>query len=164
MYESLTYNTSSDEPETLSDTEENEKIYLVTNQANKMDVFVLVSDKSIREKNSLTSKTINKWNMTMLESCERVKRDVLCIRFDTLKRDKKERLYQMTDQDEAQCLDEFLRNILSKRPLSEMNQTVFRCVNCSTQFSREKLLSRKTGMISCHLPELPLSSIGIISL
>lgn len=33
--------------------------------------------------------------MGMLESCERIKTDVLRLRFDTIKRDKKERIYRV---------------------------------------------------------------------
>lgn len=130
------------EPDNVSDTEDNETIYIVTRENNQMDLFLVVSDQSIREKNALTGRTINKWNMTMLESCERIKSDVLRIRFDTVKRDKKERTYQF-EKGHAQRLDECLRNILSKRPLSEMNQIIFRCANCATQFSRERLFRKK---------------------
>lgn len=140
------YLTPDESENNTSDVEENESLYLVTNESNQMELFLVVSEQSIREKNTLTARRMNKWNMTMLESCERVKSDLVCIRFDTVKRDKKERLYRMKD-DEAQRLDDFLRNILSKRPLSEMNQIIFRCVNCLTQFSREKVFRKKGNEI-----------------
>lgn len=135
-------NEHSDEPELASDSEDDEAIYIVTNDSNQMDLLLVVSEQSIREKNEMTGRTINKWNMTMLESCERIKSELLRIRFDTVKRDKKERTYQI-EKSQAQRLDERLRNILSKRPLSEMNQIIFRCANCSTQFSRERLFRAK---------------------
>lgn len=89
------YSTSANEPEPVSDTEDNETIYLTTNDANNVDLIVIVSDQSIREKDALTTHTITKWNMSSLESCERIAADLLRLRFDTIKRDKKERTYQL---------------------------------------------------------------------
>lgn len=133
---------TTNELESPSDSEENETIYLVMNDINQMELelFLIVSEQSIREKNILTAKTINKWTMNMLESCERIGTDVLRIRFDTIKRDKKERIYRM-EKDQGKKLDDFLRNILSQRPLSDM-MIIFRCANCALQFSQEKLPRR----------------------
>lgn len=141
---------TSNEVDSLSDTEENETIYLVTNDANKMDLLLIVSDQSIREKNSLTGRTINKWAMAMLESCECIRTDVVCIRFDTIKKDKRERTYRMTESGDGKKLDDFLRKILSERPLSEM-MIVFRCANCALQFSQEKLPRKKGNNSSFFL-------------
>lgn len=137
------YATKEPEPEQLSDVEENETIYLAKNEANQMDVILMVSDQSIREKNDITAKTINKWTMNMLESCERIGADVVRIRFDTVKRDKRERTYQLKEKGQGRRLDDTLRDILSQRPISEL-MTIFRCANCALQFSREKL-PRKNG-------------------
>lgn len=136
------YLTTETEPEQLSDSEENETIYLVTNQSNNAKIFLIVSDQSIREKHSESGKTMNKWTMTMLESCERISSDVLRIRFDTIKRDKRERVYQL-EKDEGRKLDDFLRDVLSQRPLSDI-MIIFRCLTCTLQFSQEKL-PRKNG-------------------
>ncbi|XP_055302983.1 serine/threonine-protein kinase 11-interacting protein isoform X2 [Sitodiplosis mosellana] len=132
------------EAESLSDTEENETIYLVTNDINQTDLLLVVSDQSIREKNSLTGRTINQWALTMLESSELVSTDVVRIRFDTIKKDKRERTYKMSESGHGKKLDDFLRNILSQRPLSDI-MIVFRCANCALQFSQEKL-PRKNGV------------------
>lgn len=37
----------------------------------------------------------------------------------------------------CQELERMLRSYLSSRPLSEMNQTVYKCPKCNSQFSRE---------------------------
>lgn len=92
------YENSANEPDPVSDTEENETIYLITiDGPHKNELILIVSDLSIREKDALTTRTITKWNMTMLESCERIKADVLRLRFDTVKRDKKERTYHLEE-------------------------------------------------------------------
>lgn len=136
------YATKEPEPEQISDVEENESIYLATNEINQMGVLLVVSDQSIREKNELTVKTINKWTMNMLESCEHISTDVVRINFDTIKRDKRERVYRL-EKDQGRKLDDFLRNILSQRPISDL-MIIFRCANCALQFSQEKL-PRKSG-------------------
>lgn len=90
------YENSTNEPDPVSDAEENETIYLITvDGPHKNDLILIVSDQSIREKDALTTRTITKWNLTMLESCERVSVDVLRLCFDTVKRDKKERTYHL---------------------------------------------------------------------
>lgn len=43
------------------------------------------------------TRTITRWNMSMLESCDRIKTDVLRLRFDTIKRDKRERIYNVEE-------------------------------------------------------------------
>lgn len=137
------YATNEPEPEQISDVEENESQYLATNEINQMGVILVVSDRSIREKNELTAKTINKWTMDMLESCERISADVVRINFDTAKRDKRERIYRL-EKDHGRKLDDFLRNILSQRPISDL-MIIYRCANCALQFSLEKI-ARKSGM------------------
>lgn len=142
------YATKEPEPEQISDIEENESVYLATNEANQMDVLLVVSDHSIREKNELTGKTVNKWTINMLESCERTSADVVRINFDTIKRDKRERVYRL-EKDQGRQLDDFLRNILSQRPITDL-MLIFRCANCALQFSQEKL-PRKSGKNSFPL-------------
>lgn len=128
------YNTSAFE-QTISDPEENEINYDVALDSGEQ-LFLVVSDVSIREKDINTGRTKNKWTLKMLESCERVKSDVIQINFDTVRKDKKQRNYKM-DKVQCQKLENYLRNILSERPLSEMKQTLYRCANCSVHFSRE---------------------------
>lgn len=138
------YSASKNEPESISDTEDNETIYLVTIESNQAELFLIVSDQSIREKNTQTGRTINKWTMTMLESCEHISTDVVRIRFDTIKRDKRERVYKM-EKDLGRKLDNFLRNLLSQRLSDTM--MIFSCANCNLQFSHEKV-PRNRGNIT----------------
>lgn len=132
----ILYSASTHEPESLSDTEDNETIYFVTNDTNQTEHFLVVSDQSIKEKNTLTGRTTNKWTLTMLESCEHISVDVVRIRFDTVKRDKRERVYKM-EKDQGRTLDNFLRNLLSQRLSDIMN--IYGCANCNLQFSHEKV-------------------------
>lgn len=128
------YNSSTFE-ETISDPEENETSYDVALDSGEQ-LFLVVSDISIREKDINTGRTRNKWTLKMLESCERIKLDVIQINFDTVRKDRKQRSYKM-EKVQCQQLENYLRNILSLRPLSEMKQTLYRCAKCSVHFSRE---------------------------
>lgn len=98
--------------------------------------------KSILKKKSFTYSTLSKWNLTILESCDRLKSNTLRINFDTIRRDKQERIYIFKDEQQSGDLESFLRNILSDRSLCDMNQQVFKCLNCSCQFSVEKKIGR----------------------
>lgn len=91
------YESSANEPDPVSDAEDNETIYLICDEPHKNDLLLIVSDQSLREKDALTTRTVTRWNMTLLESCERIKVDVLRLRFDTVKRDKKERTYHLEE-------------------------------------------------------------------
>ncbi|XP_059618813.1 serine/threonine-protein kinase 11-interacting protein isoform X3 [Phlebotomus argentipes] len=119
-----------------SDPEDNEVAYFVTRVSSGQEVLLIVSDLSIKEKNRKTKQTLFRWSLKSVESCERTKSDVLCINFNTIKKDRKERNYQMPP-DSCQKLQSYLRDFLASRPLSEMNQIVYKCANCTTQFCRE---------------------------
>lgn len=130
------YAVSTNEPEPSSDEEDNETTYEAVNNSNQVKVCLVVSDQSIREKNWESKKTINKWTLTMLESCEQINVDMLRIRFDSVKKDKRERVYRLA---EVRQLVTFLQNVLSHRPLSDM-MIIYECVPCNLQFSQEKNL------------------------
>lgn len=119
--------------------------------------YKFVNKKSFRISNSpqiiyknllpLLNRTMTKWSVRALESCERTKADVLHLQFDTVKRDKQERTYRV-EPGLCQQLEKYLRSILSQRPLSEMNLKMYRCVKCSVNFSRDnKGKKAKSGKI-----------------
>ncbi|XP_062545244.1 serine/threonine-protein kinase 11-interacting protein isoform X2 [Armigeres subalbatus] len=134
------------EEESESDEEENERIYFVKRKGNPKDIILVVSDVSIREKDG--DKTKTRWGIKTLEACERPTSTSITLLFDTIKKDKKTRTYEVDDQS-CQELESFLRGILSKRPLSEMNQKLFDCVVCKARFSREISSSKFIDDLQC---------------
>lgn len=42
-------------------------------------------------------RTITKWSLKILESCDRIKSNTIRINFDTIKADKRERIYTVED-------------------------------------------------------------------
>ncbi|KAL9877467.1 uncharacterized protein ACN2A1_013824 isoform 4-T5 [Glossina fuscipes fuscipes] len=125
-----------------SEPEEDEETYIVYTSDNKDAIFLTKSSNFLRERDPLTERTKTKWSLKILESCDRLKSNTLRINFDTVKKDKQERVYTV-EEDLCQELEKKLRFILSQRDLYEMNQTVYRCVNCNCQFSQEGKKSNK---------------------
>ncbi|XP_005181896.2 uncharacterized protein LOC101890827 isoform X1 [Musca domestica] len=129
--------TDNDDLEQFSEREDDEETYIVydTSKHNEA-IFLTKSSNFLRERDPLTEKTKNKWSLKILESCDRIKSNTIRLNFDTVKVDKQERIYTV-EEDLCQELEKKLRDILSQRDLSEMNQTIYRCVNCNCQFSQE---------------------------
>lgn len=133
-----------------SEPEDDEDIYSVINEATKEELFLILTERNIRERDVLDARTVTKWSIKLLESCERPRSDVIVITFDIMKKDKKRREYTVPDKNECQRLESMLRGIISKRPLSEMNQKLYRCAVCNLQFSREqKFHMRETTCPDC---------------
>lgn len=120
----------------LSDEEEDEETFLVTNKVGQ-ELFLVITGRHIRERDALTTRTLNKWSIKSLESVERTTADTITLNFDTLKKDRKQREYKL-DKSAAHKLDQLFRTILANRPLSEMNQKLYRCAVCMVEFSREQ--------------------------
>ncbi|XP_058455943.1 uncharacterized protein LOC131433132 isoform X2 [Malaya genurostris] len=131
-----------------SDIEDNEKCYVVNAKGNPTELCLIISDVSIREKNS--GKTKTRWGIKTLQACERPTSTSITLLFDTVKKDKKTRTYEI-DEVTCQQLEQFLRDLLSKRPLSEMNQRLFKCVVCNAKFSRE--INTKKALDDLQCPE-----------
>lgn len=83
--------------ESISDSEGEETVYTVICEPLKRELILKVTNQNIREKDPLTERTITKLNLSQLESSEHIKTDVLRLRFDTIKRDKKERTYTFAE-------------------------------------------------------------------
>lgn len=131
-----TFTTEPEEEIVVSDQEENQVEFIVSDEFTKEDLFLVVSSISIKEKDAMTGRTLIKWGLTTLESVERTRSNLIRMTFDTIRKDKRERQYRM----EVKCcqdLERLLRDFLSSRPLSAMNQTVYKCPKCNSQFSRE---------------------------
>lgn len=138
VYVSALEETFSEEPEEIvvSDPEDSEVQFIVTDELTKEEMFLVVSGMNIKEKDAMNGRTLAKWGLNLLESVERTRSNLIRLTFDTLRKDKRERQYRM----ETKCcqeLERMLRDFLSSRPLSAMNQTVYKCPKCNSQFSRE---------------------------
>mgnify|MGYP006952276167 CR=1 FL=1 len=129
---------------------ENENIFTVLKEVKgnggttiQDELFLAMTENELRERELIKRKIITKWCLSSLESCIKLKPNKLQLVFDTIKRDKKERIYSFKEND-ANVLYKLLVEILENKTLSDMNQIVYKCENCSSQFSAE-IKSGKTG-------------------
>lgn len=132
----VTENEEEEEEVVISDPEDNEVQFIVVDKFTKDDLFLTLSETTIKEKDAMTCRTLTKWGISTLQSVERIRSDLVRLSFDTIRKDKKEREYQM----ELKCcqeLEKILRDYLSSRSFSEMNQTIYKCPKCNSQFCRE---------------------------
>ncbi|EDV57921.2 uncharacterized protein Dere_GG25106, isoform B [Drosophila erecta] len=126
----------------VSDAESDEETYIVYHEQKPSEaLFLTISSNFIREKDTLSERTKAKWSLKILESCERVRSNTLRINFDTMRKDRQERIY-CVENTLCQELEKKLRHILSQRDLTEMNISIYRCVNCLTQFTIEQKSKR----------------------
>ncbi|EDW03021.1 uncharacterized protein LOC6562802 isoform X2 [Drosophila grimshawi] len=134
----------------VSDEEPDEKLYIVYHEHKTSEpLFLTISSNYVREKDALSERTKTKWSIKFLESCERIKANTLRINFDTVQKDKQERIY-CVENALCQELEKTLRDILSQRDLTDMNITIYSCVNCGIKFSRErKNKNYKTAELRC---------------
>ncbi|KAH8281398.1 hypothetical protein KR054_000301 [Drosophila jambulina] len=148
LYASSTNAAEDDDP--VSEAEPDEETYIVYHEQKPSEaLFLTVSSNFIREKDTLSERTITKWSLKILESCERLKSNTLRINFDTMRKDKQERIY-CVENTLCQELEKKLRDILAQRDLTEMNIKIYRCVNCLIQFSIEQKSKRyKTEDLRC---------------
>ncbi|PNF20932.1 hypothetical protein B7P43_G10561 [Cryptotermes secundus] len=133
--------------------------------------MLYVISRQLKEREVLCGKTHERWTMASLLSCNRIRGEgptaTVHLTFDTVRRDRQERVYVMEEKD-AQKLVRTLGEVLDARPLTAMNQLVFRCMKCSTQFSKElpvtgvgeKMLTCPTcnSTLVIEMDEIPLPS------
>lgn len=130
-----TFNAEPEEEIVVSEPEDNEVQFIGTDELTNEELFIVVSDMNIKEKDAMNGRTIAKWGSSTLESVERVKSDLIRLTFDTIRKDKRARQYRM-DVKCCQELERILRDYLSSRPLSEMIK-LYKCLKCNSQFSRD---------------------------
>ncbi|XP_055596740.1 uncharacterized protein LOC129746859 isoform X2 [Uranotaenia lowii] len=137
---------NNDKIDSESEEEDNEKCYIVKIKGNPVELCLIISDLSIREKDNGRTKT--RWGIKTLQACERPTSNTITLLFDTIKKDKKVRTYEIEEHN-CQELESYLRDILSKRPLSEMNQKLYKCVVCNAKFSREISNNKAVDDLQC---------------
>lgn len=117
-----------------------------SNETKQQEMFLTIRENELLEREPNRGKINTKWSTASLESCVKLKSNKLQLVFDTIIRDKRERIYFLEEQ-EASILYKELVKILESRTLSDMNQIVYKCENCNSQFSKE-MKSRKSGIFS----------------
>ncbi|XP_065348714.1 serine/threonine-protein kinase 11-interacting protein isoform X1 [Cloeon dipterum] len=99
------------------------------------DYFVIVGSIKLVEREA-SGRMSAQWPLETLVSCEHRSTNKVFLTFDTIRREKQNRDYVLESEDALEFA-KVLNSILEARSLGEMNQAVFRCMRCSTHFSRE---------------------------
>ncbi|XP_046683894.1 serine/threonine-protein kinase 11-interacting protein isoform X2 [Homalodisca vitripennis] len=110
----------------------------VTVEGESLEMFLTLKEREIREKCTKSGRTVTKWGLESVESCEKVNSNppTVHITFNTIRKNCRERTYIMEFSD-AQELLKKVRAFLEARSLSAMNQVAYRCMKCSSMFSIE---------------------------
>ncbi|XP_068203292.1 serine/threonine-protein kinase 11-interacting protein-like isoform X2 [Palaemon carinicauda] len=104
----------------------------------EQDIILAITSLFFKEKNSLTARTIYKWDLCSIESMEllSVSPHKVLITFDTIKSTYKKRTYIFESSD-YQDFSSVLSPILEKNTLEKVLDSAMTCLKCNTQFSRE---------------------------
>ncbi|XP_071522690.1 uncharacterized protein [Panulirus ornatus] len=105
------------------------------------DVILTVTSSQFKEKHSITTRTLFRWDLRCLESVEVLTSSPykILITFDTVRPAYKSRTY-VFDHADYQSLMQILTPILERNTLQEMLHSAMICLKCDTQFSRDLAL------------------------
>lgn len=115
-----------------------ECIYLVTNVNSSDQVFVVVTETHISERDVTTSKEKARWHINTISSCEKMEdnTNVIKIEFDTLRRDRKQRIYEL-DAHECENFYSSIRDKIVKTSESVEKKKMYQCMKCLELFPEQ---------------------------
>ncbi|KAJ8952700.1 hypothetical protein NQ318_021016 [Aromia moschata] len=95
-----------------------ECIYLVTNKADDDQVFVVITETHISERDVTTSKEKARWHLNTVMECDKMEdnQNIVKIEFDTLRRDRKQRSYEVDAEECSELFPEQNKNSLLDEP------------------------------------------------
>ncbi|XP_060523993.1 serine/threonine-protein kinase 11-interacting protein isoform X2 [Cylas formicarius] len=100
------------------------------------DIMIVVTDSHISERDINTSKEKARWHLNTIINCEKSEKAYgVKINFDTVRRDRKARLYFLEEA------EKFIQTLNEKIPKSRDPNSLlsFQCMKCSEIFSKPKL-------------------------
>ncbi|KAL3280341.1 hypothetical protein HHI36_017830 [Cryptolaemus montrouzieri] len=147
------YNIASDESSEEDDIEVNseETIYIAKIVGETEDLFVAFTKDTLTEVECTTSKERANWVLDTIVSCEFIDdtHTTVQINFDTLRKDRKQRLYVLQTED-AERLFNFVTKLVNNRRKPSTSK-VFQCMKCLKQFPKvdDLLASYKEEIMQC---------------
>lgn len=139
-------NTMQAQDENISDVSDGEDIcsggeeciYLVTNVNDSDQVFVVVTETHISERDVTTSKEKARWHVNTVSSCEKTEDNlnVIKIEFDTLRRDRKQRVYEL-DPEESENFFSSIREKIDQTNESVGKKKMYQCMKCLELFPEQ---------------------------
>ncbi|XP_050443704.1 uncharacterized protein LOC126847486 isoform X2 [Adelges cooleyi] len=126
------------------------------NKEEPLNILLCLTEKELKERSCIDGRLFTSWSRDSIESCVKICFDPIKIQinFMTVRRDKNQRIYIMNNED-ANAFVNLICVELESRTLSEMNQSVFKCMKCTTMFCQESNRSvfrdkRKNRCPSCN--------------
>ncbi|VEN62276.1 unnamed protein product [Callosobruchus maculatus] len=111
-----------------------EGIFLATNTQELHQVFVVLTESHISERDVTTSKEKARWHVNTIVSCTKPDdtENVIRIEFDTLRRDRKQRIYELEEADFSNFYDTVMQKISEQK---QDEKKSYQCMKCSETFS-----------------------------
>lgn len=146
---------SSEEEIDLGDGDES--IYLVTRRGSDEELFVVLTQKRIYERDCITSKVKSHWHIESLMDCEFVEGEpaVIRLQFETIRKDRKQREYVLEEEEEARRLMGVLKSVLDNKAPDE-NILGYQCMKCSRQFAVDRAVDLRGKPLQCPACESTL--------
>lgn len=135
-------------------------MFLATNIGSNTQMFVALTDCCISERDITTIKEKARWHINTIISCEKcAENNRIKIEFDTLRRDRKQRLYEFNSED----IETFYVNIrdkidsvLSSKSKTDDKNLHYQCMKCSEVFQKSKSALLNTPSITCPYCTSPM--------
>ncbi|KAJ8921662.1 hypothetical protein NQ315_010571 [Exocentrus adspersus] len=111
-----------------------ESIYLVTNVNDQEQVFVVLTKTHISERDVTTGKEKARWHVNTISSCVKLVDDqnIIKIEFDTLRRDRKQRIYEFESTEIQNFYSSLQEEIMDAK--KSVAETIYQCMKCSELF------------------------------
>lgn len=140
--QSIVSNSSLNESDYISDSSDGEDgftigeecIYLVTNICDNTQVFVVVTEKFISERDVTTSKETARWHVNTIIKCEKEGDASVKLEFNTLRRDRKLRLYEV-DPTDFETFYNAVKDKIDVKKIDEQKKA-YQCMKCSNVFKK----------------------------
>ncbi|KAJ8934398.1 hypothetical protein NQ314_013439 [Rhamnusium bicolor] len=112
-----------------------ESIYLATNKNESDQVFVVITETHISERDVTTSKEKARWHINTIIGCEKFdnNQDIIKIEFDTLRRDRKQRIYEL-DPGESETFYNSIQEKINTVQKPVEKKKMYQCMKCSELF------------------------------
>ncbi|CAH0564166.1 unnamed protein product [Brassicogethes aeneus] len=126
-----------------------ESMYLAKIQDSD-EVFVVVTETHISERNSITSKETARWHNNTVLTCEFLEDSLTAIKitFNTIRRDRKQRIYEL-EEDEARNLVNAVKDKIINQEPRESKVLKYQCIKCSETFTKNKVVRVVEEPIEC---------------
>ncbi|KAJ8968485.1 hypothetical protein NQ317_008342 [Molorchus minor] len=109
-----------------------------TNTADNDQVFVVLTKTHISERDVTTSKERARWHFNTVRRFEMVEdnQNAIKIDFDTLRRDRKQRIYDL-DPEESESFQRFLQMKIKNTQKPAQKKVTYQCMKCSELFPEQ---------------------------